>query len=191
MNSQVLRIPAICILFLMSLSVPAEPLSTYTSVEPKDCVTIDSAEHYQEPEIDFYQAECPSFGPYRLLVTGGDIRYSIRLRYADIIFPLMELSSFHDLGSKRVEWRYEREKTDANNYRINYKALIYRLNYSTEAGDKQALIVTRLNHEKSCVIGVIEQSDDMNKRARDLADSSETQCLAKEKLHQLPSQNNG
>ena len=41
----------------------------------------------------------------------------------------------------------------------------------------QELIVTRLNKEKSCIIGIIPQGKNMNEQARELADHKNAACM--------------
>lgn len=173
---------------LLSVSAGAESRSIYTSVESKDCLVIDSSQWYKEPEIDFYRAECPSYGGYRVEVSGGDVRYNVKLRYGDTLFRLMALSTFHDLGSKKVEWRYVIEALQDAQKQVRFTALIYRLSFQAQDDtDREALVVVRLNQEKTCVIGVVEQTKDMNGLARSIADDPTRACVKEGDLMQTPS----
>lgn len=166
---------------LLSANAYAVPGSTYTSIVTSDCVVVASSELETEPEIDYLTAECPALGGYRLMVSGGDIRYSLDLSYEGVEIPMVKLPSFHDLPSAKIEWRYNRERIGVVG-NVTYTALIYRLNrqvYTDNSVDenKDMLVVVRLNKEKSCVIGVVDQQKDMNKKAVRIADDSNAKCI--------------
>lgn len=170
----------ISLLLLIGTYAQAKIGSVYTSVEPQDCVTINGSELLAEPEIDFYEGECAAFGGYRVYISGGDIRYSLDLSYQGQSIDTIKLASFHDMGSAKIEWRYER-KGDGFDNTLEYTALIYRLNYTTytengEPTDKDMLVVVRLDQQNSCVIGTIEQQANMNEKARQLADNKSASC---------------
>ncbi len=155
--------------------------SVYTSLEAKDCMTIDGSDLYQDPEIDFYTGECPGFGGYQTIVSGGDVRYNVSLKFQEQTIELENLASFHDAGTK-AEWRIERLKTN-DGFSAKPSALIYRLNFDdySEATGKSftntMLVVARLNGLKTCVIGRVPRSNDMNQKAREIADNANAQCL--------------
>ena len=54
--------------------------SGYTSVKTEDCISQFSSEEDMS-EIDFYSAICPSFAGYQVEISGGDIRYDLKLNY--------------------------------------------------------------------------------------------------------------
>lgn len=169
------------LLALASFQVIAAPQSIYTSVEVKDCITVYNSADEVDPEIDSYQGICPSFGGYVVEVSGGDIRYNLKLYYNDVQIDTPQLPAFHDMGSKVIEWRYE-----VNSGNLDYKALIYRLNFQnydpTTGNDfnDSTLFVIRLNKEASCLIGSFTASENrgqsINQLATRLADSNVT-CL--------------
>lgn len=156
--------------------------STYTDVSLDKCVTISSSEMDKEFAIDYIISECPGLGGYQVGVVGGDLRYNLSLSYRGNEVQMPRLMQFHDVGSDKIEWRYERIN-EANGQRgIEYRALIYRLNESTvdksgKQTDSSKLFVVRLNQSQSCTLGVIEQGKDMNKKARALADNLNAACL--------------
>lgn len=41
----------------------------------------------------------------------------------------------------------------------------------------ERLVVVRLNKEKSCILGILPTSNDMNEKARALADNPQAECL--------------
>lgn len=160
--------------------------SQYTSLAPKDCVTLDSDSLHPNPEIDFYEAECPAFGGYQLTVGGGDLRYHVGLSYNGKSIELVSPPSFHDVGAK-AEWRFKRiEKTGDGDYKplsAEPIGLIYRLNmdsYDENTGKNktiQELVVVRLKGSESCVIGRVKQSGKMNIEAQALADKLDAKCV--------------
>lgn len=171
-------------LFLFSSTSFAGYQSVYTNIDYKSCVTVDSSELHSEPEIDFYTGECPALGGYRVTISGGDIRYSLKLNYNGVEIPTVRPGGFHDLPSSKIEWRYERVGSWGN-YGVNYKALIYRLNATVDYDDstgnpisEDMLVVVRLKREKSCVVGIVKQQADMNKKARKIADNMNASCIA-------------
>lgn len=164
---------------LFSTYAFAEIGSSYTDIETSKCVVISSSELDGEEGVDYLTAECPSFGGYRLMVSGGDIRYSLDLSYEGVEIPMVKLSSFHDLPSAKVEWRYVRSNVEWTPV-VTYTALIYRLNRQVDPQtdeNKDMLIVVRLNKDKSCVVGVVDQQTDMNVKARRIADDIDAKCI--------------
>ena len=149
----------------------------YTSIDRKDCLTIDTSEWGGEFE-DYYSAECPGVGGYRVFISGGDLRYNLSLGYQGQLIEGYRLLQFHNMGAAKIEWRYARRKDTAQ---VAYKALIYRLSYpqmdSEKARELSMLVVMRLQGKKSCVIGIIEQQKDMNQKARALAQNTSIGCM--------------
>lgn len=170
--------------FATAASAVYSPKSAYTSLKFEDCITVNSTDFLPESEqdVDFYAGVCPGFGGYSLMVSGGDLRYSLLLSFNGKNIPLPFLAQFHETGAV-AEWRYTLTKTvvDFSND-LELKALIYRLNYSDmdrngKNINKSMLVVVRLNKEKSCVIGKIPQQKDMNVVARKLADNPSAKCI--------------
>jgi hypothetical protein len=171
---------AVC---LSSMALMAKPSSQYTSVAEKDCITTENSAWNADAEIDFYAAKCPSFGGYEVEVSGGDLRYNLKLSYNGKAIETEQLGAFHDMGSSKIEWRYDvGSKGD-----IKYTALIYRLNFQDWSEEKEEnfeesrLIVVRLEGEKSCIIGRVDATDykDSNKPnivATQIADDSKLVC---------------
>lgn len=165
------------LLAFASFQVMAAPQSIYTGVEVKDCITVYNSADEVDPEIDSYHGICPGFGGYVVEVSGGDIRYNLKLYYNGVQIETPQLSAFHDMGSKVIEWRYE-----VSSGNVAYKALIYRLsfqNYDPTTGNDfndSALFVIRLNKEASCLIGSFTASENrgqsINQLATALADSN-------------------
>lgn len=160
--------------FSVSAFAKIENKSVYTSVDPQDCITIESSEFQTDPEIDYYTAECAGFGGYKAIVSGGDIRYNLSLNFEGQDITLARPPSFHDLGSKMIEWRYEQDP----NKSVKLTSLIYRLTVTDGADgtNSDVLYVVRLNGAKSCLIGAVS-SGDLNERAREIADDASAQCL--------------
>ncbi len=169
-------------------SANAEALSAYTGVNiAKDCVIASSSELEKEPEIDHLDAECPALGGYRIFVSGGDIRYGITLGFGKAKIDLDKTGAFHDLGSEKIEWVYERVPTKVDGFdktELNYLALIHRIDFQTydqkTETEKQTtkLIVTKLAGEKSCIVAEIAAADDMNAKAKAIATKAQTlECI--------------
>lgn len=155
--------------------------SISTSLDPKDCITMQFSETDPEAEIDFYSAECPGFGGYRVYVSGSDLRYKVWLEYENTELRLSDIVSFHDLGSFKLEWFYQKTVEG----QIQYRALIHRLNVMhptgvDDAANESLLIVTRLNGKKTCTVGIVKPSAQQNAQARDIAARAHTlPCIVK------------
>lgn len=152
----------------------AELASSYTSLLAADCQTIDND--------DFYQALCPANGDYQLMVYAGDLHSGIELSYDDhqINYEAVEPSQVGEVA----EWRFSKQSSS-----IKYHALIYRISVAqinTEdaadsflppSDDKDQLVVLRLAETRSCLLGIIEQGELMNQKARELADDETAVCI--------------
>lgn len=176
-------------LIILALLVSGSALALetqYTSIDHKDCVVRSSSEMEKEPEGDFYDAECAGLGGYQVTISGGDIRYDLKLSYhGQEVRKLVTTGAFHDMGAKKIEWRYKREKVDVFNSKIVYKALIFRINYAhyeegQEHGpvNRDSLYVVKLDGANSCTVAIVPQSKDMNKKARVISNDIGNQvCL--------------
>ena len=165
---------------LLPLSSFAESKSSsiYTSVAVKDCKTIESSENEAEPEIDYYTGHCEGKNGYTVQISGGDIRYSLSLIYGGEQVEFTRIGAFHDMGSDKVEWR---GKVNKDGSVTKFHSLIYRLNihgYGENYDEsRDSLFVVRLNGKKSCLIGQVEQSKNMNAEARKIADDMSKKCI--------------
>lgn len=167
------------LLSLLLLSLPthvakAELTSSYTSLLEADCQTIDND--------NFYQALCPAQGDYQLEVYAGDLRSGVELIYDDhrVDYATVEPAQY----GKVAEWRFSMQHSSPT-----YHALIYRLHVAQVSNtdsadlflppshDRDQLVVIRLAEEKSCLLGIIEQTDNMNQKARALADDKTAPCI--------------
>jgi hypothetical protein len=162
-------------LLLAGAPVHAEPLtwgSVYTSVAAKDCVEISKSN--DRAEIDFSEAECPSYGGYRLHIGGGDLRYHPDLQFGGAAIELALPGNFHDMGGEKVEWLYTATRAYDGSGTLDWRALIFRLNVDdAETGKRRSLLyVVRLNGAKSCVIGSASSND----AARTLAHNLNAPC---------------
>lgn len=152
--------------------------SVYTSVAVEDCKTIEASWLEQEPEIDYYTGHCTGKDGYKVVISGGDIRYSLSLIYKGTEVTLTNIGAFHDMGSEKIEWRGSVNKDGKIN---SFHSLIYRLSIADYATDYvenvDTLFVVRLKGANSCVIGTVKQSLDMNEQARAIADDQSLPCL--------------
>ncbi len=148
--------------------------STYTSIDEKDCTTLDS------DDLGSIQ-ECEPFGDIRVKVLDGDIRKSITLtrqnREYILDFQSVLSTGFSTLGSQ-IEWRYERGKEE------RVKGIIVRLdvNDDPENLDKVSsyLVVSKITPKNICVVGKIPLQSKRNELARAMLDSKEELPCLKE-----------
>jgi len=150
--------------------------SSYTSIEEKDCITLDS------DNIGLVQ-ECEAFENIRVKVVVGDIRESIILtrneREYDLEFLTRPKPIFSSFGPK-LEWRHER----INSKKI--KGVIISLNMSDDVNDLEKtstyLIVTKISSEKICVVAKIAPQKEQDEIAREILDTDEDlPCLKSSK----------
>ncbi|NRD69534.1 hypothetical protein HQR03_03155 [Psychrobacter okhotskensis] len=175
MRSDLLLIGGVTLLATATATATTKMSSDYTSLKEEDCRTLNT-------DQDIYQADCPSKHNYLLQAVGRDLRLGVNLIYNHHKVSYQPLPSFR--VGETVEWRYEKvgnlKKYHALIYRI-YTAQIDPLDgdafYLSREQDKQQLVVIRLNKEKSCLLGVIEPSKNMNREARKLADNKLAECI--------------
>jgi len=150
--------------------------SSYTSIDEKDCLTLDS------DDLGSIQ-ECESFSDIRVKVVEGDIRQSIILTRNSkeyiLNFQSTVSPSFSTLASK-IEWRHE-----SGNMK-SLKGMIVRLEVSNNEENLEAttsfLVVSKITSDEICVIGKILPQDKQNEVARKMLDNSENlPCLKKSK----------
>lgn len=154
--------------------------STYTSVQTDDCATYDASDLHPNAEIDFYTGECPGLGGYQVMISGGDLRYPLHLVYGGKKITLTQFLTFHQLGSNKIEWLYERSSQG----KVTYKALIHRMGYDSYnpetnmAESTEALIVSKLDGANTCSVAVVKKSANMNQKAREIAEKAQSmKCL--------------
>ena len=126
--------------------------SAYTDIQ-NDCIVISEAS--DQAPIDFYEAECRSYGGYQLYIEGGDLRYGPKLVYNGARIDLKRPGNFHDPGSDKIEWVYRHTLDAEGSGSIEWTGLIYRLSVvdSENGTDSSVLYAVRLDGEKSCVVG--------------------------------------
>jgi hypothetical protein len=146
--------------------------SVYTNLK-KECVVF--AEATEKAPIDFYSADCKSFGGYRLQWSGGDIRYAPVLSFNGEDLDMGRPGAFHDLGSDNVEWMYKTVQNEEGIGEIEWKGFIYRLSVANENGDgsTKILYAVRLDGAKSCFLG----SPKTNEEARALVKNASAPCV--------------
>ena len=174
------KITFVVLFFLSFLNVQAENLksslytSTYTSINQKDCVTLDS------DNMGSIQ-ECESFADIGVKVIEGDIRQSIILtrheKEYDLAFWATVSSAFSSLGLK-IEWRHELRQVK------HVKGMIVRFeaNDDYENLDKSSsyLLVSKITNDNMCVVAKVAPQENQNEIARKMLDSEdELPCLKK------------
>lgn len=174
MKARLLTLLPMLLLSVATHVANAELTSSYTSLLEADCQTIDND--------NFYQALCPAKGDYQLEVYAGDLRSGVELIYDDhrVDYAPVEPSQY----GKVAEWRFSAQHSSPA-----YHAVIYRLHvtqvsdtdsadlFLPPSHDRDQLVVIRLAEEKSCLLGIIEQTDNMNQKARALADDKTAPCI--------------
>jgi hypothetical protein len=151
--------------------------STYTSIEQKDCITLDS------DNLGSIQ-ECESFSNIKVKVIEGDIRQSITLtrneKEYELEFWSTVSSGFSSLGSK-IEWRHKLSEPQ------NPKGMIVRLEVNDDPEDPEHvssyLVVSKITNEKICVVAKVLPQEKQNEVARKMLDTStELLCVKEENL---------
>lgn len=145
--------------------------SIYTDIQ-NDCVVISEAT--DQAPIDFYEAECRSFGGYQLYIEGVDLRYGPKLVYNGVLIDLKRPGNFHDPSGDKIEWIYRHTVNEEGIGAIEWAGLVYRLSVvDGEDGTESTLLYSvRLDGEKSCVIGTAHADDE----ARALIYHSKNNC---------------
>lgn len=148
--------------------------SSYTSIDEKDCVTLDS------DNMGSIQ-ECESFGHIGVKVIEGDIRQSIILTRDqdeyDLDFTGVISSAFSSLGLK-IEWRHELGKPE------NVTGMIVRFEVSDNYDDLEKvssyLVVSKIMKDEMCIIAKVIPQNNQNERAREILDAKRTlPCMKK------------
>jgi hypothetical protein len=141
--------------------------SVYTGVAPKDCIEI--AKTAENAEGDFYEAECTSYGGYRLRIAGSDLRFQPNLQFGGEPISLGLPGSFHDMGSDYAEWLYSASREADGSGALEWRALIFRLKVSNPEGgkDRSVLYVVRLNGPRSCLLGEASSNDEARALGQD------------------------
>ena len=148
--------------------------SSYTSIEEKDCIALDSDDM---GSIE----ECESFSGIGVKVIEGDIRQSIILtrnkkEYA-LDFSSMLSSAFFSLGLT-IEWRHELTKPKS------IKGLIVQVEVSDdyENLDKVSsyLLVSKITKDTICIVAKISPQKEQKEIAREILDTREDLACLKE-----------
>ncbi len=168
---------------LASFSFSQAPSFFYTSLV--DCAPFLSSEWDDDNGGDYYAAECPALGGYRLFYLGGDARSWLELSKdgQSFSFAPWDLADaiegfFPYVKGDFAEWRLSVSNTDTTNDqpKLATHALIYRMAFSDlndETKEIDRLIVLRLEPTKVCYLG----SATTNEEARLLADDLTKACL--------------
>ncbi|HHS93472.1 MAG TPA: hypothetical protein ENK82_08990 [Campylobacterales bacterium] len=176
------KITFVLLLFMVLLlqASEEEPLmltSSYTSIDQKDCVTLDS------DNMGSIQ-ECEPFGEIGVKVIEGDIRQSIVLtRDMDeynLDFTGVVSSLFSSLGLK-IEWRHELGKPE------NVKGMIVRFeasdDYEKPDNTSSYLVVSKISKDEMCVVAIVAPQKNQNELARKVLESTKAlPCLEKSNI---------
>ncbi|CAA6799081.1 MAG: Unknown protein [uncultured Sulfurovum sp.] len=156
-----------CSILYAEETILSKNTSSYTSIDQKDCVTLDS------DNMGSIQ-ECESFTGIGVKVIEGDIRQSIILtrneKEYDLAFWSTVSSAFSSLGLK-IEWRHELGKPE------KVKGMIVRFEASDdyENLDKVSsyLVVSKITKDEVCVVAKVLPQKNQNEMARKILDSTD------------------
>lgn len=153
-------------LLMGALTSPAHAAfnSAYTDINLDQCLVLDSD--------DFGTSwACPGYKGYPLMVTEGDLRFSLIYGFGAKMADGQTLAPFNHLGSK-LEWRL-------SNALARWMPIATIVRYHTadpETGEDkgQVLVVTQLVEGNTCHIAYIDAlaNPDANELARQAADES-------------------
>ena len=171
--------------------VPIGYTSTYTPLTESDCHFLKLSSWDADAPIDYFTQECPAYGGYRIILTGGDLRSWLQLIrqtptgpeinefYQDV---WQNLGQFPYVSGSVLEWRYSWPETTTHiNDRVpELVGLIYRVSGSDpeDLSDRSRLVVVRLmagnlRESRPCLLGVVNG----NEEARALLDTPSTPCF--------------
>ncbi len=158
---------------VLGFALPASAASTmdsiYTSLDTKDCKTLES----HEDEGGWYKGRCAGVAGYKLDVSEGDLRQSVTIiAPGGKDFPLdlwhNVSGGFSALGQK-AEWRVRKDGSKTTPI-----ALIVRFNASEDPAYPEKttsyLVVSKISATESCITDVVKPIPNANVKARELAD---------------------
>jgi hypothetical protein len=154
---------------LVGVTSHARLVSEYTSIAEDDCKVVDQ----NDAENGYYDAICPGLHDYKVHVSGGDDRYSVSISYGEgEPMKLTNIHNFHGPNSDLVEWLIEKTSSGSS-----AKFLIHGLERQTisedgDLGNENLLFVSRLAEDQTCTIAIVRQQQDMNAKARDIANDA-------------------
>ncbi|CAA6808341.1 MAG: Unknown protein [uncultured Sulfurovum sp.] len=146
--------------------------STYTSIDEKECITLDS-------DNSGSVQECESFQDIGVKVIEGDIRQSIILtrneKEYDLAFYSTVSPAFSSLGLK-IEWRHEQGNSK------NLRGIIVRFeasdDYENEDKVSSYLVVSKITNNEICVVARVSPQKRQNEIARSILDAKKAlPCL--------------
>lgn len=151
---------------VLALASPAHAAftSAYTDLEIEECLVLEAD--------DFSVSwSCPGYKGYPLMVTEGDLRFSLIYGFGAKVADGQTLPPFNNLGAK-LEWRLSNDLG-------RWMPIATIVRYHTadpETGENkgQVLVVTQLVEGNSCHIAYVDAvaNKDANEMARAAADAS-------------------
>lgn len=167
-------IPA-ALLALLALAAPAQAAftSTYTDLNLDECLVLDA---------DDFGASwaCPGYKGYPLMVSEGDLRFSLIYGFGARMADGQTLPPFNRVGD-RLEWRLS---NDLGRWMPVATIVRYHTADPETGEDKgQVLVVTQLAEGNSCHIAYVDAlaNEDANELARQAADGAgEFDCASDE-----------
>jgi hypothetical protein len=102
------------------------------------------------------------------------------LKYTGSKIALSNVSTFHDIASKKIEWLY----TPIKNGKVMYRALIHKLNVdgvnnSGVQTNTEVTYVTKLDGKNTCTVAELRNVPDASAKAHKIAeDVAAMKCLS-------------
>lgn len=158
---------AFAFMLAMTLAASAQITSVYTSLDTKDCKTIEA----NAEEAGWYRGRCKGVAGYSIELLEGDIRQTIniidpRKKEHELELWYKVSGGFSATGMK-AEWRMKGKVPIA---------LIVRFNASEDPEKPEKttsyLVVSKITKSKICVTDVLKPMKNQNEAARELADKA-------------------
>jgi hypothetical protein len=137
-----------------------------TPVSEESCILLDADSLHKNPEIDFFDSECPGLGGYRIRFKGGDIRSAIDVSYNKSTLDGWNSTyeshgQFPNVEGSGIEWRVVVKSNQNGDTKSIPYALIYKVT-GTDPDNMDKLLshyVVKLAQEKSCAFGYVHEKD--------------------------------
>lgn len=176
MSKNFCGLPVLALVGALGVSQPAVAgfNSAYTDINLNDCLVLDA---------DDFGASwaCPGYKGYPLMVTEGDLRFSLIYGFGAKAADGQTLPPFNTLGPK-IEWRLS---NDSGRWMPIATIVRYHTAEPETGADKgQVLVVTQLVEGQTCHIAYVDAlaNPDANELARQAADKSGKFDCAKDEV---------
>ena len=156
-----------------------------TSLKETSCILIDADSLHENPEIDFFNSECPGIGGYRVLFKGGDLRSYITLNkdgnMSTLRLPMTDTDfvSFPYVSSENIQWAFN----VINNEKIQALGLMFDMSGQDESADTHKdvkySVIAKFTGKSACVVAKLKQENEESKvlALETLKKASSLKCL--------------